>query len=73
MFKVGDRIKCVSNYDYDSEFLVEDKTYIVTEVNQVSNCLKVKGAYSFWYQTRFVLDIKYLRKQKLNKIYESVR
>jgi len=77
MFRKGDRVKCI----YDGvpggfmNFLEINKNYTVeVSINGFSGeqYIQVCGSSYEWIHTRFILDIKETRKQKLKKIYESV-
>jgi len=76
MFKVGDRVVCVIDTIesiYDTDFLKLGVVYTVSEYPSQNHCIKIEGSSYAWHVSRFELNIKYQRKQKLNKIYESVR
>ena len=73
MFKKGDIVKCVSDYDWNYTFLKLGETYEVTESENHHGVIKVAVADCFWSRTRFVLDVKEIRKQKINKIYEGYK
>jgi len=76
MFKVGDKVKCVSPISFvGHEFdLDKDRTYIIRQVNTDTINLEhqknpmVNNTYFSYTKTRFILDVKEQRKQKLNKI-----
>jgi hypothetical protein len=65
MFKPGDRVICINNWNL-SDYLCINKTYIVVRcVDTKYVDLNDGGQYS---QSRFILDVKYQRKQKLEKL-----
>jgi len=64
MFKVGDRIKCIDIVGGTN--LKLGNSYLIIEVKDM--CYWLENAGGGWFHTRFILDIKGTRKQKLNKI-----
>ena len=73
MFKVGDIVKCIAipslfpiRDDNYKNFLVIGKTYIVN--SEDDGLVNVLGSNFYYDHTRFILDVKEIRKQKLNKI-----
>ena len=71
MFKVGDRIMCVDDSGVDYS-LTNNKVYVVKAINTFTNDTVVVDSnrvYDDWFcSSRFVIDIKDVRKQKLKKI-----
>jgi len=63
MFKKGDRVICIDSNG--AEYLFVNKSYFVYDVVD-SEYLSVDGG--LYMTRRFILDVKYQRKQKLDKL-----
>jgi len=67
MFKVGDKIICINNSGHND--LILNKTYIFKcleyDDDRLINIHGVNGPYHI---ERFILDVKQLRKEKLQKL-----
>jgi hypothetical protein len=74
MFKIGDVVLCVNDYNPGTKpngdpYLVENCTYIIIYISDNGELIGFDfDTCPSWYSTRFVLDIKEQRKQKLKNL-----
>ena len=68
MFKLGDKVVCIDS-SLSREDLIEGKTYTVKYIDTTLNFIGFESNDNpCWFEYRFKLDLKYIRKQKIIKI-----
>lgn len=73
MFKVGDYVICVEGSSHIDN-LTPGKSYKVLHVDNIIIWIKImndNGVVSRYFCSRFILDVKKTRKEKLNSINEN--
>ena len=69
MFKIGDEVMCINSKFFTN--ITENNFYIVINIAPIVGTILIKtdsGVENWFMVNRFILDIKYKRKQKLNNI-----
>lgn len=71
MFKIGDRIICIDNHGLNNQHITIGKRYIVKDYYFLKDHIMIerddKILSNYWYG-RFILDNKYVRKNKVKRI-----
>lgn len=71
MFKVGDKVICV-DASFSNDVLTLNKKYTIIDsyisYSGIIYVINDRGYKELFYFERFILDIKVIRKEKLNKI-----
>lgn len=79
MFKVGDRLVAIAQYDYMYDYKkIKNKVFVILEINKSDNYVGIvldddNNINRFGYNPRNFMLLSEYRKQKLNKIEKNVR